>query len=647
VQLQLKESSGMQATSLVRLSAAELLNLAQNDGKFVIQNAKLIKELSGGQAALTKAATIHFDLTVESFHTFQDKPWAKEVLWDAFKAGRRPNLNSDIILAGIEPGIVVRSFSSMLPMLGAWDLNRYRDYYNKKSNHLEAHQLVRKLVDAYENSGDWRLQSFARQIKMPETKGVYLDNEIREESFRKFWDALTLDTRIDPNEAIALYQDNYKLYKKLIELPETAFRSAEARQSIIKSTAERFIDRLNWDHLLPEQVRFNSVSKFSSQELFQLAAYGQAELYPSSFQGLFNRMLNRMKEEGISGDELFYKAPQSIRIDFIKVATFYGVFEKFFNTVPSEEGRTRIISSLIRGISQEQTIVSQAAAASEIIQLNLPKNALKLLETTVLEEYSKAKLNGDKKAEVAYGLIASSFLQIKTPISAEMQNLGAEYNRRMRDNRIFDTNLLFEKGVSFQRHIFISDQDGIESFRNFIAESRKSDDWNIKNHGSYYHLSSKKGVRRIEIFANNPEFSSDSNVELSKELSLKKINPKVFIGRGHIYHFDQWMEYITQEAKLVVLGGCGGYSHLDELAKKVPDADVIATKGKGTKFVNDPLISSLNHQQLISTGSRPWVEVWKQITTQVGSNFDFSNYVSPEKNTAYRFIQTYYSLIKD
>ena len=48
----------------------------------------------------------------------------------------------------------------------------------------------------------------------------------------------------------------------------------------------------------PAAIRFRAVEHLAARELYLLLTYGEAEMFTSSYRGVFDRLLARMRQEG-------------------------------------------------------------------------------------------------------------------------------------------------------------------------------------------------------------------------------------------------------------------------------------------------------------------------------------------------------------
>ena len=99
------------------------------------------------------------------------------------------------------------------------------------------------------------------------------------------------------------------------------------------------------------------------------------------------------------------------------------------------------------------------------------------------------------------------------------------------------------------------------------------------------------------------------------------------------------------DAKIIVLGSCGGYKNLSHLIEINPDAHIISTKQIGTGNINQIVTNSLN-QTLLSGKQLVWKTMWDNISASFAKQpkelkETWEDYVPPYKNLGAIFIKAY------
>jgi hypothetical protein len=103
---------------------------------------------------------------------------------------------------------------------------------------------------------------------------------------------------------------------------------------------------------------------------------------------------------------------------------------------------------------------------------------------------------------------------------------------------------------------------------------------------------------------------------------------------------------MASDAKIIVLGSCGGYQNLSQIIKSCPDAHIISTKEIGKGDINRPILNYLN-QTIASGKTLVWKDMWTSLTKLFYSDANKSmaeswdDYVPPYKNLGAIFIKAY------
>lgn len=162
----------------------------------------------------------------------------------------------------------------------------------------------------------------------------------------------------------------------------------------------------------------------------------------------------------------------------------------------------------------------------------------------------------------------------------------------------------------------------------------------------WYEISSIKG--NVIIYANRP-LDNDANLDDSAQIHLNKyldengLLPSIVVHRGHSYWLPRTIRRMAGDAKIVVLGSCGGYKTSATLLIVNPDAHIISTKEIGTGDINRTILNYLN--QNIQAGQPI---VWKSTWSSLGKLFhlipagairdSWDDYIPPYKKISGPFL---------
>jgi hypothetical protein len=221
--------------------------------------------------------------------------------------------------------------------------------------------------------------------------------------------------------------------------------------------------------------------------------------------------------------------------------------------------------------------------------------------------------------------------------------------------REFPAAELFAGGVCVERYLFHNDDDGVESFESFLGAYAGEPGWRVRREAGYVELTGTgTHGRRIVIFANVPEDLQRTDLQgrraeiegrqeaVSRALRDRKLTPAVIVHRGHDYHFEVTRRYLHEDARLVFLGSCRGMQAVEDVATRCRRAQMIATRGVGTKAVNDPFLKALNRELSRGRTVLDWEEFWQSLPAAVAGNEHFREYVRPHRNEAAIFLAGWY-----
>ncbi|HUQ93286.1 MAG TPA: hypothetical protein VM120_16510 [Bryobacteraceae bacterium] len=357
----------------------------------------------------------------------------------------------------------------------------------------------------------------------------------------------------------------------------------------------------------------SALASWKPQELYLLLVYGRAEVD----EGLFRAAFDRMQKP----------PPNRPRLRaFLSDAVAYGRLEK----LPGA-----LLAQAMRGIDTLEEMI----LAAEVID-NAAKPQLSLLADAILKAPDTP----------FYGLLAAR-LRLRLPVAA-LASRAAPYQR------FLDPPAFMAMGaVSLHRYFFYDDDDGVLSFEAFRRSYQNAAGWTFRDHRDYVHVTGKgANGRTIEIYANVPidlaiganrlraEESAARQQTVTRLLGTRQ--PNVIVHRGHAFHLDKTLRYLTPQARLVFLGSCRGMGSVDEVIHSSNSAQMIATRGTGSHTVNDPLLKALN-EQLLRSSSVQWPQFWRAQKARFHGNKLFNDYIPPDQNTAAILLKAYYAYLTD
>jgi hypothetical protein len=196
---------------------------------------------------------------------------------------------------------------------------------------------------------------------------------------------------------------------------------------------------------------------------------------------------------------------------------------------------------------------------------------------------------------------------------------------------------------------FYGDKDGKESYASYLTSFPRSE-WNITHKKGWVEIKSIKG-KPVWIYANLPldnetDKDADAQRDMIAYLDAIGLKPSIVIHRGHSYHLPYTIQQLPENAKIIMLGSCGGYQNLSTILKYAPAAHIISTKQTGTKNVNKSIIEALDNT-LIAGKNIDWRQMWSGLETSFSrasrdERETFEDYIPPQKNLGALFIKAYH-----
>lgn len=403
----------------------------------------------------------------------------------------------------------------------------------------------------------------------------------------------------------------------------------------LKHLARVPVLRINELHEERDPVRFAIVdsNRTSAADLYMIMTYGEDDIYTSSFLGLFNRMMDRMKEK--SSYEFLHAMGMVKFRTFVKECAAYNTLETFVSKMTEWE-RKALFTELVEGLELENSNLELAVSIADIYGSLKSQEDKDKVKNSLLKVY-KGHAWRNAEGQRLYSLLEQLLNEEGTSVMLQ-ESIDAL--------KTLDADNLFKGGVNIQQHFFYDDEDGWASYASFIYSFRRnSANWSIIDKGNYVIIKSRKG-NKIEIYANKARKEYDGLEELEALFSKMERFPDVVVHRGHSYYAEQTIASITPSANVVILGSCGGYNNILQVLQFAPDAAIVASKQVGTKYVNDALIYLFNEALRTGEGD-DWESIWTKVEARVKPNSTatkrFKDYIPPHKNLGAIIIREYKS----
>jgi hypothetical protein len=407
-----------------------------------------------------------------------------------------------------------------------------------------------------------------------------------------------------------------------------------------RKAQEVYINQINALHDEPDAVRFRIIEPLSPQELYYLIVLGEEVIYTSSYKGVYNRMMERMKTP--SGDTLLMSVQFDRFKKFIKMSAGYNTLDQFLASMPDSNAQ-RLMIAFARGLDKTGGLEEAVDVADSYGSINTP-SVKKLIDKEVANSLKNSRQTGNRRSTAIYFILQTIFNSSTDSTINISQKLGIPPIYTLDYKSLAD-----KEGTVVQLVFFYGDKDGADSYANFMSMFNGSADWKISKTKEWVEIRSARG-KPILIFANLPLDNSKGDDPDAKAqehlldyLAEKKYEPTIVIHRGHSYHVKYTIRQLPASAMIVILGSCGGYHNLDDVLKKCPDAHIISSKEVGTRTVNEPILRHIN-EDLMMGHNIDWVTIWNELSAQFPSGDArerFENYIPPYKNLGALFIKAY------
>lgn len=424
------------------------------------------------------------------------------------------------------------------------------------------------------------------------------------------------------------------------DTPVAMFGPNGLREKLKEKAIQHFITPINELHDLSNiNLRMRSTDSLTAVDLYYVMVMGESDIYTSSFKHSYQRFLQRLGKNPRT-DSLLRIVHFDFFKKFIKITANYNRLDNFLSYMPktaSEDLLREFVANLDKTNNLEDAI-DVADSYSSIID--------KKLQTTILDNVIANEKAGIEKnnarGKTIYGLLKTIFLSADSANKIELTSLLGIPSIYEIENK----DLKDDSGRIIQQVYWYGDKDGKTFFRSFIS-SFSPREWVITFNSEWYEIRSKKG--NIRIYANRP-LDNDANlddsaqVHLNNYLAENKLHPAVVVHRGHSYWLPRTIKRMAGDAKIVVLGSCGGFKNLNDIIEINPDAHIISTKEIGAGDINGPILNYLN-QTFQSGKPLVWKKMWATLSklfVAARSNSirdSWENYIPPYKNLGAIFLK--------
>ncbi len=444
-----------------------------------------------------------------------------------------------------------------------------------------------------------------------------------------------------------LVKTEIEYYKRMAppvrDTPIAMFGVNGLREMLKSKALQHFITPINELHNQNNlAIRMRAIDPLSPEELYFMMVMGENDIYTSSYKHSFNRMLQRMGTTART-DSLLMNVHFDFFKKFIKMAANYNKLDTFLKSMPVAKSEI-LMKAFVAKLDETGNLedaVDVADAYSSITDKKLLNTILEYVKTN--EQASIRSFNN--KGRIIYSLLKTIFLSADSTQKIDLtEAIGIPSIYEVNTDILKD-----QKGRIVQQVFFYGDEDGKMFFSQF-KNSFSAKDWKLTMKKEWVEIKSLKS--EVWIFANLP-FDYDANLDDSAQahlavyLETQEMKPSIAVHRGHSYWLPGTINRMPEDAKIIVLGSCGGYKNLNQILDLCPDAHIISTKEIGKGDINKPILNYLN-QAFVTGGNLQWKPMWASLTTlfekdpnkEVRDSWD--DYIPPYKNLGAIFIKAYH-----
>lgn len=385
-------------------------------------------------------------------------------------------------------------------------------------------------------------------------------------------------------------------------------------------------------------VRMRAIQPLNANDLYYMMVMGENEIYTSSYKHSFSRLLQTMGAKP-KGDSLLLSVNFNQFRKFIKMAANYNQLDTFLKTMPPERSELLMQAFVAHLEDNLEDAVDVADSYSSISNKELQQTMLQ----NVTKNEEAAIATNNNKAKIIYGLLKTIFLSLNDNTVDLSAKIGIPPIYEVGNKYVRD-----EKANLVEQVFFYGDKDGklfYPSFRNSFSGK----EWKVTEKKEWMEAVSLKG--NVMVFANKPLDNNDNlddtaQIHLAKYLAEQNLKPAIIVHRGHSYWLDRTMSRMPGDAKIVVLGSCGGYQNLNEILEINPEAHIISTKEIGTGDINRPILTYIN-QVFAANENLSWPKMWQNLTAVFSKDpsksvrDSWDDYIPPYKNLGAIFLKAY------
>lgn len=423
-------------------------------------------------------------------------------------------------------------------------------------------------------------------------------------------------------------------FKKLVVRMNASDKDLEKKQLTkeLHQETKYYVQQMNELHFASGATRFKVISPFSADEMYYIITEGDEEFYTSSYMGVFNRFMGKLKPK--NGYQFLEKIKFNQFRTFIRLCGNFNTLTPFLKTLKSEQ-KESLLKMFVGNLEGDLEKSLEGAIDVATTYSSSKDTAVQnLMIEEVQRNKNQAHLSGNNMSYRIYNILNILFTADDSTVSARLNVppiASLPYSAMQNDS-----------GVVVQQLFFPGDKDGKGVFNGYKRRHSngkwkfsQTDDWVVYE---------SKGKNKIIKYANKPK--DEPNDELAQKaleqyLMEKNLKPSIIVQRGHSYHVATTLDQLKPCNKVIMLGACGGFNHLETIMSKSPDAQIISSKQVGSGSVNWPILDYMDNLMLAGKDI-DWIKMWSDLGKRLRGNALFDDYVPPHKNLGSLFLKAFY-----
>jgi hypothetical protein len=431
-----------------------------------------------------------------------------------------------------------------------------------------------------------------------------------------------------------------RLIKK--DTPIAMFGTNGLRDMLQRKAIRHFITPINDLHDQNNlAIRMKAIEPLTAEELYMMIVMGENDIYTSSYKHSFSRLIQLMGAKPRS-DKLLMSVNMDFFKKFIKMAANYNQLDTLLKMMPGDNATT-LMKAFVANLDVGGNLEDAVDVADSYSSINNKQLLQNMLQNISTNEQNSINEN-NTKGKIIYGLLKLIFKSADDTTVDLTSKIGIPSIYSLDSKNISDNN-----GRIIQQVFFYGDADGKKFFPAFV-NSFNVKDWKITKQKEWVEIKSLRG-KKVWIYANLP-LDSDKNLDDTAQAHLQQylvnnnLSVAVVVHRGHSYWLPRTIAHLDANAKVILLGSCGGYKNLTEILEISPDAHIISTKEIGKGDINKPIINYLN-QSFMSGKTLVWKDMWTSLSKTFYADPNktmresWDDYIPPYKNLGAIFIKAY------